>query len=72
MKLFVRLLAALSLLALATPALACGDMKQTTTAAAQPKATKQPVAKAEKKAEKKAAKKAAKAEKAEKKAEEKK
>jgi hypothetical protein len=54
MKLFVRLLAALSLLALATPALACGDMKQTTTAAAQPKATKQPVAKAEKKAEKKA------------------
>jgi hypothetical protein len=54
MKLFVRLLAALSLLALATPALACGDMKQTTTAAAQPKATKQPVAKAEKKADKKA------------------
>ncbi|HVI92824.1 MAG TPA: hypothetical protein VM753_02395 [Anaeromyxobacter sp.] len=54
MKLVVRLLAALSLLALAAPALACGDMKQTTTAAAQPKATKQPVAKAEKKADKKA------------------
>ena len=54
MKLVARLLAALSLLALAAPALACGDMKQTTTAAAQTKATKQPVAKAEKKTDKKA------------------
>lgn len=59
MKLFVRVLAALSVLALATPALACGDMKQTTTAATQTKATK-PVAKAEK-ADKKAEAKRAKA-----------
>ncbi len=56
MKLIVRVLAALTAVALATPAFACGEMKQqTTTASAQEKA-KQPVAKTEKKAAAKHAK----------------
>ncbi len=51
MKLVVRVLAAAAVIALATPALACGEMKQTTTASTQTKEA-QPVAKAEKKAAK--------------------
>jgi ABC-type oligopeptide transport system substrate-binding subunit len=50
MKLVVRVLAAAAVVALATPAFACGEMKQTTTASTQPKATEtKPVAKSEKK-----------------------
>jgi hypothetical protein len=54
MKLAVRVLAAAAVVALATPALACGEMKQTTTASTQTTQTKQaqPVAKGEKKAAK--------------------
>ena len=50
MKLVVRVLAAAAVVALATPAFACGEMKQTTTASTQTKAPEtQPVAKTEKK-----------------------
>ena len=65
MKLVARVLAALAILALATPALACGEMKQTTTASTQPQTQPQaqsqtkaakPVAKSDKKAESKGAK----------------
>jgi hypothetical protein len=63
MKLVARVLAALAILALATPALACGEMKQTTTASTQPQTQTQtqtkaakPVAKSDKKAESKGAK----------------
>jgi ABC-type oligopeptide transport system substrate-binding subunit len=53
MKLVVRVLAAAAAVALATPAFACGEMKQTTTASTQTKAQEtQPVAKTEKKAAK--------------------
>lgn len=51
MKLVARVLAAGAILALAAPALACGEMKQTTTASTQTKEA-QPAAKAEKKAAK--------------------
>jgi len=55
MKLVVRVLAAAAVVALATPAFACGEMKQTTTASTQTQTKApetQPVAKTEKKAAK--------------------
>jgi hypothetical protein len=51
MKLVVRALAALAIVALATPAFACDGAKKTTTASAEAKGTtKEAVAKSEKKA----------------------